>query len=315
MLKVVDYIMKEKLFYLFGGRNIYKKFFHLFYLSWIFFSSSIYAWNSVGHRLAAQIAYYNMNANSKKIISEYNKLLNTRGRKYNLIDSAVWMDTLYSEKYKDFRNLHYIDMPLGDKDIKTLKPHTYNAVFAVKVCEAILRSKDTDKLDKALAFRILWHVVADLHQPLHAISHYSKNFPNGDRGGNLEILPKNKVANNLHAFWDRGGGVFSARKVYSRNQIKYFAKNILKNNPCALSKSSTTIRPLRKLASADSANLDPQVWANESYKIAKDFAYAKKIDKKYQKQVQKISQERIALAGCRLAAVIDINVARLNSIS
>lgn len=263
--------------------------FVIVFLGLFIISFNINAWNSVGHRLAAQIAYDNMSVKSKRLIGSYNRLLNTKGRKYRLIDSSVWMDTLYSSKYNNLRGLHYIDLPIvvGNVNAPTLK--NYNAVFAVKNTLAILKDPNMSKLDKALAFRILWHVVADLHQPMHAVSRYSKNFPEGDRGGNLEILPKNKVAKNLHAYWDRGAGAFYSRKPYSKKQLKDLEIFILNKWPC----------------DKNHVNLNPEIWAQESYNISAKFAYSSPFNYNYQRKAQEISLERIALAGCRLAALVD----------
>jgi len=258
-------------------------------LGLIISSSHANAWNSVGHRLAAQIAYDNMSVKSKRIISAYNRMLNTKGRRYTLIGSAVWMDNLYSAKYKNLRSLHYIDLPIVIDNIKPPALNTYNALFAIKNSAAMLKDSKTSKLDKALAFRILWHVVADLHQPMHAVSRYSKRFPEGDRGGNLEILPNNKIAKNLHAYWDRGAGAFYSRKPYSKRQFRELEVSILQKWPCKKAQ----------------VNLKPEVWAQESYRISKDFSYSLPLNDNYQAKAQDISLERIALAGCRLAKLLD----------
>lgn len=259
------------------------------FLGLIIMSLNSHAWNNVGHRLAAQIAFDNMSPKSKKIITAYNRMLNTKGRKYTVIGSAVWMDTLYSAKYKNLRSLHYIDLPIVMDNVKTPILNSYNVLFAIKNSEAILKDPKQSKLDKALSFRILWHVVADLHQPMHAVSRYSKLFPDGDRGGNLVMLPKNKVARNLHSYWDRGAGVFYSRKSYSKRRFKELEAYILKKWPC----------------DKKQVNLDPEVWAQESYDIATRFAYGTHLNYNYQRKAQEISLARISLAGCRLAAVID----------
>jgi hypothetical protein len=216
-------------------------------------------------------------------------MLNTKGRKYTVVGSAVWMDTLYSAKYKNLRTLHYIDLPLVVDNVKPPALSSYNALFAIKNSQAILKDSKKSKLDKAFAFRILWHVVADLHQPMHAVSRYSKLFPDGDRGGNLEILPRNKVAKNLHSYWDRGAGAFYSRKPYSKRKFKELEAYILKKWPC----------------DKKQVNLNPEVWAQESYDISEKFAYGTQFNYNYQQKAQEISLARIALAGCRLAAFID----------
>ena len=37
---------------------------------------------------------------------------------------------------------------------------------------------------KSLALRLLIHYIGDIHQPLHSSDRYSRDHPNGDRGGN-----------------------------------------------------------------------------------------------------------------------------------
>lgn len=55
---------------------------------------------------------------------------------------------------------------------------------------------------KSYALRLLIHYVGDIHQPLHCSDRIDKNFPKGDLGGNLFLLPGHYTANDLHAVWD-----------------------------------------------------------------------------------------------------------------
>ena len=53
---------------------------------------------------------------------------------------------------------------------------------------------------KAIAYCWLFHLVGDLHQPLHSSALVSVNqFPEGDRGGNGIPLTRGR---NLHSLWD-----------------------------------------------------------------------------------------------------------------
>lgn len=56
--------------------------------------------------------------------------------------------------------------------------------------------------------RFLVHFVGDLHQPLHAATMYSAEFPDGDLGGNYYKIqvPGSSYTTNLHSFWDSGAG-------------------------------------------------------------------------------------------------------------
>lgn len=252
--------------------------------------TEVYAWNNLGHRVIAQIAYDNMGDKSRHLFGEYNKLLNVKGRRFTLVDSAMWMDTLYSDKYRGLRKLHYIDIPLiVGKVKKKPKLDTYNIVFAINVSNTILQDKQASPLDKALAFRILWHVVGDIHQPMHAVSRYSKRFPQGDKGGNLEKLRKNRIAKNLHQYWDRGAGILFAKKYLNSKEVKKLAKEISREYPCDKSV----------------VKVDPVAWAKESHNLAVSYAYDLPINAGYQERTQNISKKRIAQAACRLAAMSD----------
>ncbi|MDF1757250.1 MAG: S1/P1 nuclease [Legionellaceae bacterium] len=251
-------------------------------------SSNLFAWNALGHRIIAQIAFDNMDGKSRAIASKYNSSLNTNGHSYSMINSAVWLDHLYSEKYKTLRTLHYIDIPFSTDNTTLPKTNHFNAVFAILIANQILSDKNSSRLDKAISSRILWHVVGDIHQPMHAVSRISKQYPNGDRGGNLVRLTKNPTAKNLHAYWDRGAGKFIGRKRYRAVDVKNIASEIERKWPCNLK----------------DMQLNPNSWALESYTIARNFSYAESFDANYQTKAQEISERRVALAGCRLAALV-----------
>lgn len=56
-----------------------------------------------------------------------------------------------------------------------------------------------------MAMRLLIHYVGDIHQPLHCTSRVDKNYPKGDRGGNLFPIPPEGDEGDikeLHAAWD-----------------------------------------------------------------------------------------------------------------
>ena len=57
------------------------------------------------------------------------------------------------------------------------------------------------------AIDLCWveHLVGDIHQPLHAASLYEADLPDGDRGGNLDLVATGDAEHptaNLHAVWD-----------------------------------------------------------------------------------------------------------------
>lgn len=63
-------------------------------------------------------------------------------------------------------------------------------------------SERKEKAAKSYALRLLIHYLGDIHQPLHCSSRVDKNFPSGDKGGNLFPLPNHYTTDDLHAVWD-----------------------------------------------------------------------------------------------------------------
>ena len=59
-------------------------------------------------------------------------------------------------------------------------------------------------LSDSFHLRLLIHYIGDIHQPLHTSSRYTKEYPNGDEGGNYYKVSEKKVSEikNLHMLWD-----------------------------------------------------------------------------------------------------------------
>ena len=63
---------------------------------------------------------------------------------------------------------------------------------------------ENDAERKAIALAWLFHLVGDVHQPLHTAQVFTTDDPKGDRGGN-EICVRVTQAGqpiDLHRFWD-----------------------------------------------------------------------------------------------------------------
>ncbi len=62
-------------------------------------------------------------------------------------------------------------------------------------------------LSDSFHLRLLIHYIGDIHQPLHASSRFTKNYPQGDEGGNdflIKVINKGagETPTNLHSLWD-----------------------------------------------------------------------------------------------------------------
>lgn len=255
-----------------------------------FLSANGFAWNATGHRLIAQIAVDHLTPHAKLRFNAYNRLLNNKKYKYNLVGAATWLDTVRDKKLSLPGSMHYIDIPFSAEKTSLPPVNSMNAVVALREARTMLINPYSKPSNRAIALRMILHITGDLHQPLHAATHVSRDHPMGDKGGNLTRLPKNPVATNLHAYWDKGAGLLTRM---NNRDIKQYAAKIEARWPC----------------SKERTQQDPMLWAEESHAIAIHYAYAFQnttpLDAIYQRSAPALVEERIALAGCRLSAVLN----------
>jgi hypothetical protein len=143
------------------------------------------------------------------------------------------------------------------------------------------------------SYDLVWllHLVGDVHQPLHATSRFTHSQPNGDAGGNFVALCEKPCRNELHAFWDDLLG--TGRKP------------------------DVAIRRIERLPRADArlAAIDDEAkWIRESFEIAENSVYEPPIgigqgpftvDSRYRRDAHRIARQRAALAGARLAHLLN----------
>ena len=141
----------------------------------------VWAWNALGHKVIAQIALDNLTPSARLRMTSYNRVLTHTAVTNAWFEGAVWLDTLHQ-----LRSMHYIDLPVSydASAINKLKRKRMNAVIACQQALIRLHNLQASAVERALALRILLHVVGDLHQPMHAVTCVSKLHPKGDRGGN-----------------------------------------------------------------------------------------------------------------------------------
>ena len=105
------------------------------------------------------------------------------------------------------------------------------------------------------------HLIGDIHQPLHAVSLYNADFPQGDRGGNSMIvrMPPTDGSDgrtmNLHSLWDGliGGYI-------EIGEVEKIGTQLQKDHP-------------RKDLEKELAVKDVDQWALESLAEAKHVVY------------------------------------------
>jgi hypothetical protein len=208
------------------------------------------AWNSLGHKAVAEIAWRQLDpATRQQIVDtlrrhprfdlDFQAKMEDSAAKgdkatqdhWIFQHAATWPDEIRKNKEYDRPGWHYIDRPfylnpsdglalhgklpvnLSTEYPTSVDQHNYNAVQAIAWARATITSKAPTHV-KAIAYCWLFHLVGDIHQPLHSTALFSRDrFPKGDEGGNKIPLTKGK---NLHSLWD---GLLG-RQYYMRNVAK-----------------------------------------------------------------------------------------------
>jgi hypothetical protein len=302
-------------------------------LSLVFFSSSSQAWFGFGHMAVAYVAYQKLTPAKKARVAvllkknpyyknkKWQKLIpaGTPADQQNLMlfmIAATWPDAIKSDSsyvndgpdsgdepptgpvasqnkgYSDHNRhkyWHFVDTPFtqdGTSPLPTVPEP--NAETEIAILRKALASTKSDALK---SYDLVWllHLVGDVHQPLHSSTRVGAADLTGDIGGNKVTL--NDPSKELHAFWD--------------------------GLPGDSSKPADVIPYASSLAPADStlASIDTvSTWTSESLQLSKTAVYIDPIglgdgpftaSPEYKDKAQKIADQRVALAGERLANLIN----------
>jgi hypothetical protein len=167
-----------------------------------------FAYDAVGHRIVADIAYQNL---TEKVRTQLDHLLG----KHGIVYESTWADEVRSDnKYAYSYQWHYQDLDdnMTTAGLKKLldnpKSEGEHLFYALGNMTSRLK---TDKNDVE-AIKFLIHFVGDLHQPLHM-------GRKEDKGGNKVDLNWFGRKTNLHALWD--GALIENQKMSYSEYSKY----------------------------------------------------------------------------------------------
>jgi hypothetical protein len=283
-----------------------------------------FGWNAFGHMMVAAVAYDELTpaAHAKvtrllQLNPDYPKWV-SRANGANrdevaFVMAATWADAIKSERgyrndgdrpsgpdasrnigYADMlqhRYWHYIDIPFSPDHTALLKPVAPNAQTQIAAFRKTLSAPGASDALKSYDLVWLLHLVGDVHQPLHATSRFTRTQPTGDAGGNQVALCNRPCRNELHAFWDDLPGTGKKPAV-------------------AIRRANRLPRPDARVAAID----DESKWVLESFEIAQNSVYMPpigigagpfSIDGPYRNVAHGVARQRLALAGARLAHVLN----------
>jgi hypothetical protein len=265
---------------------------------------SALAWDDTGHLLVSQIAYERLSPAAKAKVDAMVKTIRFCGKTYDGTTLGAWMDDIKSDStHDDLRAWHYTDIVIFDgvpPDPK-MQPGKENAVARIAwATDALRKSLGSDKKDAEL-LAYLYHLVGDIHQPLHAATRVTASNRDGDAGGNEFKIAGLPEVDNLHYYWDSAAGSFHfwspsrPLDARERRRLDAYAKQIVAANPAE--------------SMPESKELDPQKWAAESNELARTVVYALPENSTpttaYEAKAQTVARRRIALAGYRLASLLN----------
>jgi len=312
-------------------------------LSWLVFSSvPALSWNGFGHMEVAAVAWDRL-SDKPQIQARITQLLMrnplydswTRDQpddireKVGFMRAATWPDIIKGDGQHvedgapgshgnrptgtpdDFLNIgysdnrmhkywHFIDKPFSPDHTRLLQPEEPNAQSRIALFRRTLAS-DSGVDDGVRSYDLTWllHLVGDVHQPLHATSRFTHAHDGGDEGGNLvKIRCGQRIevfcqSGGLHTFWDDLLGPTDGppeRVIHAQGGLE---------------------DPDENLAS----NTDEAVWIKESFEAAQAVAYAApirtddqpaKLTATYKRIALAKAEERVALAGARLAKLLEL---------
>lgn len=302
-------------------------------------ASHAQAWNSLGHKVVAEIAWRQLDPPTRQNIVDIlrrhprfdtdfaakmddNALTGDKAIEDHWIfqHAATWPDVIRKKKEFDRPEWHYIDLPIfldpSDErafagqlpvNISTDYPgrtprDKYNVLQAIALCRATLSGKAGPDV-KAAAYCWLFHLVGDIHQPLHSTALFSQSrFPKGDEGGNKIPLKRGK---NLHSMWDKLLG----SQYYMRNVEKVVAE-------------LSDREKFGDVWNSAAKETDPRKWAEDSHDTCVSFVYADAIlaavkaapdgenippielPDDYYTTAGEIARERVLMAGIRLGVLL-----------
>jgi S1/P1 Nuclease len=289
----------------------------------LFMPRLLTAWNATGHRTIADIAWQHMTptARARAVellmhgppLADLGSLRPSAGTDAErdralFMNAATWPDLIrdrnmpwhvYSHPtwhYADF----YWDVQNGQPhDIPGTGPDSSNAGERIIAFRSALADPNVPDTTKAVDLAWILHLVGDIHQPLHASSRVTAQepLPSGDKGGNDFMLGDEH--HRLHAFWDDILDESIARAP-GEDSIAYASR---------LATIITERHPVSAVqAQADSMRV--ATWEHESLVTAQRVADTGVTEgaapsPAYQAAALAASENRIALAGYRLAALLN----------
>ena len=284
------------------------------------------AWSPQGHMVTAAIAYQELRQSDPATLRAVIELLEQHPhftdrrappRGWNLDDddrgqaifmrAARWADDIRSGRHESHSRptWHYVNYHYSPPELTPPKASGDGDLLNALRDNRDRLASSASATERALALTWLFHLVGDIHQPLHSVALTTERYPEGDRGGNsfyIRVRP-GEYTINLHQLWDALIiGTDRFREVRNR---------------------AIEIRGLAATSMADGGTLvgsaDFGAWAAEGAQMAVEHVYLRGqlrggtrdsgtlLPSGYLHAIRLIAERRALLAGHRLARLLQAN--------
>jgi hypothetical protein len=256
-------------------------------------------WGSKGHRIIADIAYSRLTPKTR------NNLQLLLGHD-SLASISMWADDIRQQR-DDSVDWHFVNIPAAASSFNeqrdcfrpwakhsgALTDHHDCAVDRIEIFSRVLADLTAPPQQRLEALKWVVHLVGDLHQPLHATE-------SGHGGNDIKLAVfGNELCGehecNLHRVWDT---------------------EMLDHAPLSEQEYVERLQDLIRTESLDRyAGGSPADWANESHGQAQTIINQRpaSVDQTYYEANIHLVNERLALAGLRLAALLNRTLGTIRS--
>lgn len=289
------------------------------------------AWSMGGHRVTGVMAAREISATAPRVAATITAIMQAhpaaeafnaradeaghepRKRLERLFaEMAQWPDEVRGGPLRDFHrgSWHTIGIPFvtpGFKPAPEPREPAENLEWALQENTRIAADPAAPAHDRAVALCWIFHLVGDLHQPLHAASLFSPEFPDGDFfATRFRVMPPpGNDTVSLHYFWDS-----AVQRSQNATLVERTATHLRSTHPPE-SLDDMRDRPYRGPASFGR-------WIREeSHALAISEAYragslargtansgATRLSDEYVANARAIAARRMAMAAYRLAEVL-----------
>ena len=258
---------------------------------------------------ASQLAAAPEDAGLRQLLPDDSRALAERQGEH-FQNAANWPDIVRDGDFPqrrrayDHGNWHYINYFFEQRgpertpvDREDLQPQDTNVAERLEHLVPTLGNRSLPRSLRGVHLAWVLHLTGDIHQPLHCTARVTETEPRGDRGGNHFDLDDGL---NLHGFWDG---------IIRRSHLRWF----LQGDASYIEKVAAAITTKHPLASFGDRvqTIDFDAWGREGFALAKSDLYppdllrGKRPSTSYAMSALELAEERIALAGYRLAHLLE----------